>query len=330
MLEVRAARHGDAPALDALGAAPEAGVFVLEKNGAVIGALTLRAGEIFGCAVAPEWRGRGYGTFLLRRALRAAGPGPVYTQTPPGNAAMEALLRRCGFRPQEQALPAAGEEPARAREAGAAAGPLSLPQKWVRGAPDGDGENALAVAHAFLRTHVRPGAFALDATAGNGHDTLFLCRLVGAAGRVLAFDVQPQAVENTNARLRENGCGQVGRAVLDSHANLAAYAAPGSVDAAVFNLGYLPGGDHGVFTTPGVSVPAMRTALDTYDTEIASGTRPATAQRFHDWVEDHRSLRATGQSAARVVQEAAGRAGDSSEESAGGHEVRRASEAQRW
>ena len=159
-------------------------------------------------------------------------------------------------------MPAAGEEPARAREAGAAAGPLSLPQKWVRGAPDGDGENALAVAHAFLRTHVRPGAFALDATAGNGHDTLFLCRLVGAAGRVLAFDVQPQAVENTNARLRENGCGQVGRAVLDSHANLAAYAAPGSVDAAVFNLGYLPGGDHGVFTTPGVSVPAMRTALE--------------------------------------------------------------------
>ena len=106
MLEVRAARHGDAPALDALGAAPEAGVFVLEKNGAVIGALTLRAGEIFGCAVAPEWRGRGYGTFLLRRALRAAGPGPVCTQT---------RWRRCcagaGFAHRSRHCPPQGKSP---------------------------------------------------------------------------------------------------------------------------------------------------------------------------------------------------------------------------
>ena len=174
--------------------------------------------------------------------------------------------RRCcagaGFAHRSRHCPPQGKSPPARGKPALLPALSSLPQKWVRGAPDGDGENALAVAHAFLRTHVRPGAFALDATAGNGHDTLFLCRLVGAAGRVLAFDVQPQAVENTNARLRENGCGQVGRAVLDSHANLAAYAAPGSVDAAVFNLGYLPGGDHGVFTTPGVSVPAMRTALE--------------------------------------------------------------------
>ena len=99
---------------------------------------------------------------------------------------------------------------------------------------------------------------------------------------------------------------------------------PVSTDVRDFDLGWAAEHDAAAVAE------AMRTALDTYDAEIASGTRPATAQRFHDWVEDHRSLRATGQSAARVVQEAAGRAGDSSEESAGVHEVRRVSEAQRW
>ena len=99
---------------------------------------------------------------------------------------------------------------------------------------------------------------------------------------------------------------------------------PVSADVRDFDLGWAAEHDAAAIAE------AMRTALDTYDAEIASGTRPATAQRFHDWVEDHRSLRATGQSAARVVQEAAGRAGDSSEESSGAHEVRRVSEAQRW
>ena len=99
---------------------------------------------------------------------------------------------------------------------------------------------------------------------------------------------------------------------------------PVSADVRDFDLGWAAEHDAAAVAE------AMCTALDTYDAEIASGARPTTAQRFHDWVEDHRSLRATGQSAARVVQEAAGRAGDSREESAGVHEVRRVSEAQRW
>ena len=104
------------------------------------------------------------------------------------------------------------------------------------------------------------------------------------------------------------------------------FAGRGSVSADVrdFDLGWAAEHDAAAVAE------AMCTALDTYDAEIASGARPTTAQRFHDWVEDHRSLRATGQSAARVVQEAAGRVGETSEESAGGHEVRRVSEAQRW
>lgn len=111
MLEVRAARHGDAPALDALGAAPEAGVFVLEKNGAVIGALTLRAGEIFGCAVAPEWRGRGYGTFLLRRALRAAGRGGLYSNAAGQCRDGGAAAPGAGFAHRSRHCPPQGKSP---------------------------------------------------------------------------------------------------------------------------------------------------------------------------------------------------------------------------
>ena len=97
--------------------------------------------------------------------------------------------------------------------------------------------NSLGLTHAFLANRVKPGDFCIDATAGNGHDTLFLCSLVGDTGRVLAFDIQQQAVENTNARLQQAGCAHVGKAILCSHDRMLEYAAPGTVDAVCFNFG---------------------------------------------------------------------------------------------
>ncbi len=234
-MQVRRSGAPDAAALAVLGVCGGADTFVLEKDGSVIGAARMQESCLVQCVLAPEWRRRGYGTFLLRRMLRCY-PGAARALCPE-NAPAQALLRRCGFRPKEQGEP------------------------WVRGVPHDDGENALSVAHAFLKEHVRAGMTAIDATAGNGGDTLFLCRLVGHGGRVLAFDIQPQAVDNTNKKLAETGYGETGKAVLDSHANLAAYAQPGSVDAVMFNLGYLPGGDHSVFTEKETSIPAIGTAL---------------------------------------------------------------------
>ena len=74
---------------------------------------------------------------------------------------------------------------------------------------------------------------------------------------------------------------------------------------------------------------AMRAALDVYEAETASGARAATAQRFHDWVEDHRSLRATGESAASIVQEVVAEGGEHNEVDEV-DDVRRVSEEQRW
>lgn len=119
--------------------------------------------------------------------------------------------------------------------------------------------NTLDVVHDFLRRQVKTGAFCIDATAGKGRDTALLCRLAGPKGRVLAFDVQQDAVSQTRALLEAQGLNA--EVVLDSHANMARYAAPESVDCIVFNFGRLPGGDPKIFTTAASSIPAIDAGL---------------------------------------------------------------------
>ncbi len=120
--------------------------------------------------------------------------------------------------------------------------------------------NTLAMVHAFLRAHVRPGALCIDATAGRGRDTALLCRLAGPEGRVIAFDIQQCALDQTAGLLASEGL----RAELhlDSHANMAGYVPAGSVDCVVFNFGRLPGGDARIMTRPESSVAAVNAALE--------------------------------------------------------------------
>ena len=119
--------------------------------------------------------------------------------------------------------------------------------------------NTLTIVHDFLRRHVRPGAFCIDATAGRGRDTALLCRLAGEQGRVLAFDIQDDAIRQTRALLESEGLRA--EAIQDSHANMAQYASPGTVDCIVFNFGRLPGGDPKIFTTAASSLPAIDAGL---------------------------------------------------------------------
>jgi len=118
-------------------------------------------------------------------------------------------------------------------------------------------------AHAAVRAVLGPGETAVDATAGNGHDTAFLAGLVGPGGRVFAFDVQSEALDRTAARLRAAGLTNVVLLRRD-HADLAA-ALPadceGRVGAVMFNLGYLPGGDKSLKTRAESSRAAVAAAL---------------------------------------------------------------------
>jgi hypothetical protein len=121
--------------------------------------------------------------------------------------------------------------------------------------------NALALSHRFMREHIRPGELCIDATAGRGRDTALLCECVGENGKVLSFDIQPDALASMRLLLEEKGCLSRAELILKSHSEMARFAQPGSVSCISFNFGWLPGGDHSVFTHADTSIAAIEAGL---------------------------------------------------------------------
>lgn len=118
-------------------------------------------------------------------------------------------------------------------------------------------------AHELVSRFVSLGDVVIDATSGNGHDTLFLARLVGPNGRVLAIDLQETACDNCRVRLNSEGVENV-HIVCGNHADLAQHLSPdlhGQVSAVMFNLGYLPGGNKQIVTNPESTITALNAAL---------------------------------------------------------------------
>jgi len=115
--------------------------------------------------------------------------------------------------------------------------------------------------HHFIKLQVKPGDLCIDATMGNGHDTELLCRLSGESGRVLAFDIQEIALQNTQKRLDSAKVPKNYQLILDSHSHMEKYAKKDTVSCIVFNFGYLPGGDHMLATRPNTSIAAIEQGL---------------------------------------------------------------------
>lgn len=117
-----------------------------------------------------------------------------------------------------------------------------------------------SLAWTLLRDLICEGDVVIDATAGNGHDTVFLAESVGASGRVLAFDIQPAAIESSKAKVAEAGLLDRVSFHLCSHARMGEFVEPASIAAIMFNLGYLPGEDHGITTQLEDSIRALEAA----------------------------------------------------------------------
>ncbi|MGT2771684.1 tRNA (mnm(5)s(2)U34)-methyltransferase [Streptococcus marimammalium] len=113
-------------------------------------------------------------------------------------------------------------------------------------------KSPIQLSHDFLAEILTHQSIAIDATMGNGYDTLFLAK---HAKEVYAFDIQEIAIKTTKAKLSQLNINRV-HLILDSHENIDNYVS--EIDAAIFNLGYLPKADKTIITKPESTILALK------------------------------------------------------------------------
>lgn len=116
--------------------------------------------------------------------------------------------------------------------------------------------NITQYAHTRILQHITKDSLVIDATAGNGHDTLFLAR---HANHVIAFDIQDKALKATNQNLKSAALTNVSL-IHDSHEHIEKHVKD-PIDAVVFNLGYLPGSDKQITTMATTTIKALKASL---------------------------------------------------------------------
>jgi len=122
-------------------------------------------------------------------------------------------------------------------------------------------KTALHFSHQLLSDCVCLGDTVVDATMGNGHDTLFLSQLVGNDGHVYAFDIQEKALQSTQKKVDDQQLKHI-TLIKDGHEHVLNYLPQGTtIKAAIFNLGYLPRGDKQITTTSPTTIAAITSLL---------------------------------------------------------------------
>lgn len=116
--------------------------------------------------------------------------------------------------------------------------------------------------HERIQQMIKEPLLCIDATAGTGKDTVFLAKLVGERGRVISMDIQEMAIEQTKKRLLKERLSNRAEVVLDSHVHMDKYAKKDRVSLIMFNLGYLPGGDHSLSTKADTTIEALEKGLN--------------------------------------------------------------------
>ncbi len=131
----------------------------------------------------------------------------------------------------------------------------------------------LLLAKDYWEKHLKADDFAIDATCGNGHDTLCLSALL-PDGLVYGIDIQESALEKTRGRLRN---AKNVRLFRQSHADPIPIPKPPRL--IVYNLGYLPGGDKSLTTMTATTLQSLQQSLSIL---AADGALSITCYPGHD------------------------------------------------
>ncbi len=121
-----------------------------------------------------------------------------------------------------------------------------------------------AQAHTLILQYLNTSDIAIDATIGNGYDTLFLAQQVGNTGKVFGFDIQQPAIESTQDRLNNEDCSNSTQLFHTSHNNMAQCIPSefhGKINVIMFNLGYLPGSDKSIITQTESTLKALEQSI---------------------------------------------------------------------
>ncbi|WP_144555212.1 class I SAM-dependent methyltransferase [Bacillus sp. X1(2014)] len=126
-------------------------------------------------------------------------------------------------------------------------------------------DKILPFAKNLLKKAVHPGDVVIDATVGNGYDTVFLAELVGASGHVFGFDIQEEAIAASKERLIKQSLSERVTLFQSGHEHITQMIPNnciGKVTASIFNLGYLPGSDKTIVTRPETTIAALQQLLE--------------------------------------------------------------------
>lgn len=120
-------------------------------------------------------------------------------------------------------------------------------------------------AHFFVSNFVKKGDIVVDATCGNGADTLFLSKKVKDTGKVFAIDIQDKAIQNTKELLEKNSKYNNWTLIKEDHSNILEIIPKeyyGKVSVIMFNLGYLPNSNKKIKTNYKSTLKALKESLE--------------------------------------------------------------------